>query len=473
MYIIRKIKKYLVDIRDRLIHIEGKIDALLRDDDTQSYNQSSENGKTVDVKVQNISLKNFTLRVALAEGGGVGDAIMDTQFLKAIAEMSNKSICIDFYCRSYKLFSKYPFINHSYPYTTNIDKSNYDVIFIGHRFMIINHLDDDRVATYSKDLYEYCKDCRKLIEIDMANNLNDNLITQYALLKGKKRIEQCNINDILPFDRYTKKYMPLMEAEFAILDQYNLRDCQYIVVNRAVDEKYDNNHPKLWPLDNYNKLVRELKLRYPSLKIVMVGDSDKFDPISLVDVNLVKKTNLEQCKVILKHSILLIAGEGGLVHMKNFLYGQSVVVFGPTLPEIFGYEENVNLRGNGCPRTCEWVTDKWADGCVLEYREPKCIYSTSVEDVYNAACEMIEDKLREFRYQIQQYNGELCEVVRQLIDSHEKTGYSVCTIEQCDSDFSILLKKKVDCLDIYMEKNQPKDRCHFIHEYYGSPCIIA
>ncbi len=454
---------YFVDIKERLVHIEDKINAI--QGISNNENTNSIDNIEIDIVPRNKSV--FTM--ALVEGGGVGDAIMDTQLLKAIAMMSQNKIRIDFYCRSYKQFKNYPFIDNSYPYLEDADKSKYDLILIGHRFMIINHMDDTAVKKYSPVLLQYCYDCRKLIEHDMANILNDNLITQYALLKGKKRIEQCNINDIIPEDRFSSKYMPLDTGEFKILRENGLLGKKYVVINRAVDEKYGNNHPKLWPLNNYNKLVRMLKEKYPDILFVLLGDSEKFDPVSLIDVNLVAKTSLEQCKVILKHSICLIAGEGGLVHMRNFLYGKSVVIFGPTLPEIFGYDENINLRGNGCPRTCEWVTDKWADGCILGYDKPKCIHSINVNSVFEATCKLIESN-KEIVGRCENcllYNGKInIEEYLDVINFGFKA--KVCIVGESITDNVLRLSEKSELIDIFVDQTHPVDRCHFIRENYGS-----
>lgn len=403
--------------------------------------------------------------LALVEGGGLGDALLDTQLLKAINEISTKSIKIDFYCRNYQMFHGYPFIDGTFSYSDSIDKSKYDLILIGHRFMIINHMCDDRVRDYSPLLFEYCCDMRKLVEHDLSNTLNDNIISQYALIKGKNRIEQCNINDILPMDRYSGKYMPINADEFFILEKYGLLGRKYIVFNTEVDGKYDNNHPKLWALEKYNRLIRRIKLNYPDILVVQVGTSDIFDILSLVDIDLVGKTNLEQCKIILKYSLLLVASEGGLVHMKNFLYGKSVVIFGPTIPEIFGYEENINIRSNACPHTCEWVTDKWTDKCILGYPDPICTGGVGVEEVYKAVADILEDK-EDYQYSIMQYHETLSvKIFRNLLKNKNLYICSVGTVPE------VLIKEILghNCrLDCYVEQGKIRERCYKIREIYGN-----
>lgn len=411
------------------------------------------------------------LSIAFAEGGGVGDDILDAQLLKEIKKLVPGTVMIDFYCRAHKLFASYPFIDHTYDFSSNIDKEAYDLILYGHRLILINHINEEKVKRFSRTLYDYCIDCRKMQEQDFANQMNDNLISQYALMKGKKRIEQCNINDLLPLNRNTPKYMSLDSNEFGILEQYGLLHETYIVVNRAVDGKYNSNHPKLWPLDSYNRLVRRLKQEYPDIKIVLVGDSEKFDPISLVDVNLIGKTNLEQCKVLLKYAALLIAGEGGLVHMKNFLNGTSVVVFGPTVPEIFGYDENINLRTNACERTCEWVSDKWAEKCMLGYEKPKCIHSVSVESVFDAVCTKLRER-SSWKYEITRYLKTVKDLMELIYTDYlptcGKAAWKICLLGNINSSQELQLAERSSGLDIFIEQDVPKERCYGITEEYGN-----
>lgn len=407
---------------------------------------------------------NKIFRMALAEGGGLGDALLDTQLLKAISELSTMPIKIDFYCRSYKMFEKYPFIDETYAYTDVIDKSRYDLILIGHRFMIINHMCDAKVKGYSPVLFDFCCDSRRMIEQDLSNNLNDNIISQYAMLKKKNRIEQCNINDIMPMNRETEKYMSVSPDEFDVLEKYGLVGKKYIVFNREVDGKYDNNHPKLWALEKYNKVIRLIKQNHPDILVVQMGTANNFDNMSLVDVDLVGKTNLEQCKVVLKYSMLLVASEGGLVHVKNFLYGKSVVIFGPTIPEIFGYEENINIRSSACPNTCEWVTNSWAEKCVLGYQEPICTKSIQVDEVYDAIEKEI-NKVVDYKYTIQNYIKKAnIDSIKKWLKPDIKLGAVGCISEDI---FQAVLSIN-GTIDCFIDERKKRERCNNIRQIYGN-----
>lgn len=141
-------------------------------------------------------------------------------------------------------------------------------------------------------------------------------------------------------------------------------------------------HPKLWPLAYYNNLISCIRKDYPELAIVQVGASEQFGIFDDTDLNLVGRTTLEETIVVLKYSLCHIDTEGGLVHIKRFLNGQSIVVFGPTLPSLYGYKENYNLRSDACPSSCEWVTRHWTEGCMRGYAVAPCMEAMAPHIVY-------------------------------------------------------------------------------------------
>lgn len=74
--------------------------------------------------------------------------------------------------------------------------------------------------------------------------------------------------------------------------------------------------------------------------------------------------------------------EGGLVHLRHALGGgPSVVLFGPTSPQVYGYKENLNLRSDKCSVPCEWVVDDWLTRCPRRTDKHLCMCSLSPEYV--------------------------------------------------------------------------------------------
>ena len=78
--------------------------------------------------------------------------------------------------------------------------------------------------------------------------------------------------------------------------------------------------------------------------------------------------------IVLKHSLLHIDGESGLVHTRHQLHGKSIVLFGPTPIEYFKYAENININSPFHCTNCLWMLGDW---------NIKCAYN---ESGYPAPC---------------------------------------------------------------------------------------
>lgn len=356
---------------------------------------------------------SHTLRIAIAEGGGLGDAIMQTLYIKEIRKLFTGKIVIDFYCRAFPAFKNFPFIDNCFPYTDNHPSSNYDVYIVSRRFYIILACDEKKVKKFSKKFLLFCKWCKHLTDDILDGEYNDNLFSQYALLFGKNRLEQANVHNILPITRHTKTYCDLDEESFGILDEYGLTTTPYITVSRSVDCKYNGNHPKLWPLDYYEDLVGHLKKRFPYIKFVQLGAEFGYGRINGIDLNLVGKTSLNQVKILLKYALLHIDGEGGLVHLRHILNGVSAVFFGPTNPKIFGYENNLNFRSAGCVNPCEWVTRTWTNGCLRGFKKPLCMQNLTPDAVFTSIVSYLE-KIKLYIYE-SQYEQTLSKIEKSTI----------------------------------------------------------
>ena len=159
----------------------------------------------------------------------------------------------------------------------------------------------------------------------------------------------------------------------------NLKGKKFITLHRGSDSNYSKNVVKLWPTEYYNTLIGMLREKYPTAILVQMGISEsRCVLMSGVDINLVGKTTMEEVKILLKHSALHIDCEGGYVHLREALNGGcSTVLFGPTSMEFYGYDNNINIKGNGCLHPCEWQREDWLDHCVKGETKPSCMYSIS------------------------------------------------------------------------------------------------
>ena len=338
-----------------------------------------------------------TLRLAFYNGGGLGDSIIDVAFIQNLRKILPPSRIVDYYAKAGKTFEKCPFLNNIYTDYKKLDRTKYDVILGNHRFWIVNQIKEDKVKRLAPKLYEFCMN-----QLDLRNNIlrntndNNNLYGQYALLFGKNRWEQLDLKEITGFNRHSPFYMPLSPEYFSILKRYNLEPKQYVTINRGVDSCFDENCPKLWPLDHYKKFVRLLKEKYPHLTIVQIGANTKFGKID-ADINLLGKTDIEETKILLKYALIHIDVEGGLVQLNHILHGKSCVIFGPTEKYDFAYEENINIKSNGCPHSCHWITPDWQKKCLRGFSPAPCMSETTPEIVLSAVSDYIDKPRGSFR----------------------------------------------------------------------------
>lgn len=323
------------------------------------------------------------LRIAFEDDGGLGDALIQLTYIKEIRKLFDKPVLIDFYTRSYKAFQGVPFLDHCFDLDLQRRTlNNYDVYIFTPRLYYFLKMDEKKTAAYCTKFYQFCQDMAALTD-GIFKTPQRCLINQYGLLYGKNRLEQADVHDVLGVNRNTPTYLSWQETETDCLQQFGLKDTPYITLSRAVDEWHRHTHPKLWPLAYYNQLVQLLKTAYPHIKLVQIGSAATPAAIEGVDINLIGKTSLEQVKVILKHARLHIDTEGGLVHLRRQLQGKSVVLFGPTSPEIFGYADNINLRAEVCP-PCDWITSKWTDKCLRNFEVPLCMQKLPPQQVFEA-----------------------------------------------------------------------------------------
>ena len=136
-------------------------------------------------------------------------------------------------------------------------------------------------------------------------------------------------------------------------------------------------HTKCWP--HFPELVKQLKREFPDLPIVQLGSTTSV-PIPGVDVNLINETTLPQVAAILARTGLHFDNESGLVHLAAAQGAQSVVIFGPTPSDFFGYPSNVNLAPDFCGG-CWWATPDWMDECPRDFGRPLCLEYTTAERV--------------------------------------------------------------------------------------------
>lgn len=217
----------------------------------------------------------------------------------------------------------------------------------------------------------------------------DGLGNKYTQILGAKRISQADVGGVLGMSEVYQAPVRMPGAAQAekILAKFGLSGgTPFITIQRGqglVLKTSSNN--KLWPVAYYNELISLIRRQWPRYKIVQLGTNcEGFnEDFPGVDINLRGKTDLEEIKVLLKYAALHIDCEGGLVHLRHALHaGPSVVLFGPTSPDVYGYAENLNLRSGVCKYPCEWVTNDWVSRCARRKNKNGCMKELTPQFVF-------------------------------------------------------------------------------------------
>ena len=102
------------------------------------------------------------------------------------------------------------------------------------------------------------------------------------------------------------------------------------------------------------------------------------------------QTSLEETSLLIKHGLCHIDTEGGLVHLANAVHARSVVLFGPTPAEFFGYPQNINLEPSLC-KGCWFATKNWLIECARHTRGPECMKGHSASSVADAVDKIVAE----------------------------------------------------------------------------------
>lgn len=332
---------------------------------------------------------NVKLKIVISEGsGGIGDGLIDMVFIKKLREVVADKGEIIFFCKHADYFRRFEIADEVIENGQNRGlakeiKSSADLVFQMHSIAIVEIFNEEKVRATSEQLYRYCVDCIRFYKELFSHQANNFRITKYGLLRGKNRIEHTDIHGILGIKRTDKLSIPIYEEELQYIGQNGLTPKGYITINRDAGTGSDA-HTKLWPIDYYIRLLKNIKMEYPELCIVLIGTRGDSRLKSYVDKDLTGNTSLPETNVVLKNSFLHIGSEGGLVHLMHFLHGKSMVFFGPTDVRVFGYDENINLYTNACMEHCTWITDNWIEGCLKGDYIPDCMKTVTPEAAYTA-----------------------------------------------------------------------------------------
>ena len=391
------VKKTFIRIGERYRFEKGKRQELEHETMKQSLQYA---------KSEKLNLLDTQMNVGFLLRGGLGDIVVAANYIyKFRQKYGYENLRIDtFIHNSYNsarviLYDEY-IVDHIYEEQGYEDSfREYDIFFDISRYPDVKRKDLKKIALMMPELMEYVYLCERFrsenARFFVKAGITDGQSAMLSIINGKKRIHQPDVYGFLGVQEEYEYEIPVMEDEYEFLDDLDLKSRGFITINRGVDTNYTKNSIKLWPQFYYNTLVKLLKKKYPDMVLVQLGSSyERSQTFDGVDLDLIGKTTLEQVKVLLKHSLVHIDGEGGMVHLRHALKGgKSVVMFGPTSSEFFGYSENENIVGNGCDTWCEWTVNNWQEKCLRGYDNAPCMMSIIPEKVMQSVEKIIIEEM--------------------------------------------------------------------------------
>ncbi len=358
-------------------------------------------GLKISFKKKIIDENPDTLNIKFAIGGGFGDFLIAANYIyhfaKYIEKEKNKNIRIDVFAKKCQFgllkstLTENTFVDNLFEFE---EKNNikYDVcanLSINCSFI---YNDFEKIKKLNSNLWNVIEGQDKFNKNNIFDKTGHLNFYQIALANNKNRLQMADVADILKIGKNFDYPTPYPKNENEILEKFGLKDKIFITFNHGTDKDTLFESTKLWPIEKFSQLTKLLKKAFCDIVFVQIGaKKDISKDIDNIDINLVGKTTLDEVKVLIKNSLLHFDCEGGFAHLRNALRTKhpAIVIFGPTNPNLYGYETNINIKSNACPIRCEWVVQNWQQNCVRKDNSCVCINSIDVDTVFCAAKEYI------------------------------------------------------------------------------------
>ena len=337
-------------------------------------------------------------RIGFLLKGGIGDIIVALNYLQNFHRYLGGAFAFDVYVTTKRgeyetiqvLCREQDFIKQVLPKSQL--RHDYDLFVELVRFPDILHCNLPKINALSQKLHDWC------LAVDRFHRENpvvyryathgDYIGVKLATLQGRNRLQQADVENLIGVESVFQPKILVDTQE--TLAKFSLDRQHFITIQRGVGGGNRNESNKLWPMEHYESLIALIKKQLPDVCLVQVGTKKNL-PMRGIDLDLRDKTSFEDVMVLMRESQCHIDGECGLVHLRHFLAGgPSVVLFGPTDKNFFGYAENVNLCLGLCPGGCEWITAAYTLHCARGFAENVCLTKLMPESVLDKVLETLD-----------------------------------------------------------------------------------
>ena len=313
--------------------------------------------------------------------GGLGDAAIIARFMRDFQQYIQANAQFDVFfhspdviplffgsvqgfrvCLKDQLFSEYV--------------REYDFSLLANQFITFanEHIKKERLIRRAPKVLEtfyHIENVRKPIERYIVNHPNfDGAFADLAIKTGHKRYTYLHHMAGIDYGGNKCPLSPLGEVPAEI------RGRPYLTIHDGWDNKFDfrmsvERPTKTLPSETWESFVMDFKALHKDILIVQIGGAAG-KKIPGVDFCFKGTLQLSESLAILSSSLLHVDTESGLVHIAASLGVRSVVLFGPTNIQWFGYPENVNVPPQLCGN-CWWSTETWMEKCPANHAKPVCM----------------------------------------------------------------------------------------------------
>lgn len=338
------------------------------------------------------------LKIAVQVNGGLGTLLVRANYLHCLFEYlddENAQITV-FGHRSQSIndavFSGQPWLYACYSEDAreSFKVGDYDLRFILDIYPNIQGYNKKKVHSNRK--LETLVEAWQGLKQDSENKMYFNRFREskpyvYTMMINRRRtvLNSADIGDILKIGTDFRIPIPIGANPEKILEKFGLLGKRFITLQRGINPEFNTTEKtRLWPVPYYEKLIRLIHQKYDNIVIVQLGESEEHCKLlDGIDVSLLGKTDWDDLKILLKEAILHVDGDGWMVNLRKVLHaGPSVVLFGPTPMEFFGFEGNINLKSSGCARWCAELRDDWEYHCIRGETEAPCMHDLHPEFVF-------------------------------------------------------------------------------------------
>lgn len=216
----------------------------------------------------------------------------------------------------------------------------------------------------------------------------DNCLARSAVFAGTSRR---NFLHAMAGVTYGGDRLPI-GRDAAAPDRFGLRGVSYVTMHNGFDPDFiiaGERATKCYP--HFGRVVALLRELNPDIVFVQLGTSTS-EPVAECDIDLIGRTTLTEVAGLIGGAVAHLDNEGGLVHLAACLGVPSVVLFGPTPSDYFGYPGNINIDPAICGN-CWWLTRSWMSHCVKGYTVPRCLHEQKPETVVTRAKHLLAPRL--------------------------------------------------------------------------------